>query len=145
VNDLTLRLNPNIVDWIALAINNNKPVDIQIDEEASKYLYRLDGFVFDYFTHVEVHKSNQENYYELWLRKCYPNYSNFMFYEEHDSVIRELHKYFNLNLEVEKMIDEFKKGKDVHQFDFLIEGRGIGRLSGTGRDFVLCLNFPFVA
>lgn len=95
---------------LSKSINNDQPIDYLIEEGYIKHLFRLEGRMFDYFTHVQTEKpiGNNEGVVTVMLMKQLNNYSDFMFYSEHDTVFRKVHEVFGGGIDVDQELEKFK-------------------------------------
>jgi hypothetical protein len=122
-------------------VKNSVPIDELVEDGVKKYLFRLDGLFADYFTHfqVEFNPENQEQV--LLLTKLYPNYSNFMFYQEHDTVIKVINEFFGSDISTEELIEEFKVSKDDYPSkEYLINEKMLARLVTDRAKFYLYIH-----
>jgi len=111
IEELNIRLvNNTNVDDVLNVINKNQPVDTLIEDGIYKFLYRLEHYFLDYFTHVQIEKPTLIEPIKIMFLKQYSNYSNVLFFEEFDSVIKNIQKYLNLTETDDVVLEEFKLG-----------------------------------
>lgn len=115
-------------------IQNMCLVDTLVEEGIYKALYRLNRLLLGYFTHIQIEE--ESNLTRVLFTKMYTTYSEFMFYQEHDTVIREVDTLFG-GENTDAVIKEFKESKEPYPSkEYLVEGV-YAKLTSDGGKFYL--------
>lgn len=113
------------------------PVDTLIEDGFIKNLYRLENYWLGYFTHLQYEFSETTNQRILLFTKSSINYSNFMYYEEHDKVIESIDNFFGDGTMTESIKNKFRSAdKDDHFHEYLLSDFYV-RFTTDNRSFYL--------
>lgn len=77
----------NLLELIQESLEK-EPFKILTENNTIKRLYRLNKLWLNYFTHLQIDSNKQTNELQIVLTKMNSNLWEFMFYEEHDTVIK---------------------------------------------------------
>lgn len=113
-------------------------IESLLEDGVIKKLYRIDNYFLEYFTHLQI--ESERNL--IIFSKLKTNYSNFLFYEEHDSVIRNFHIFLGLEKEADSVIEKFKnKENNENNIHYKMDDT-IFYLESDGKQLHLFISFP---
>ncbi len=114
-NDLLFYLENNIfpTDLLELIQESleKEPLKILTENNTIKRLYRLNKWWLNYFTHLQIDSNKQTKELLIVLTKLNSNLSEFMFYEEHDTVIKSILSVFGSSHDENKALERFNHEK----------------------------------
>lgn len=139
LNELETNLLKNGIEEVLTSAFKNMPIDSLIEDGIQKSLYRLDNYFLDYFTHTQTERNT------IIFSKLQTNYSNFLFYEEHDTLIRNFNDYFGVELDSNSIIEKFKSNIKEERFVQYFLGDVYIKLLCDGRQFYLFINLPTIS
>lgn len=130
------------LDEVIVSAIKAGPIDDLEEDGINKSLYRLNKYLFNYFTHIqlEVGKNKDEhNMTRFLFAKMYDNYSDFIFYQEFESVIKNVHGYFVGNEHLDAVLNKFKsENKDDNYYEYFFN-EGIAKFDFVNNKFYLSL------
>ncbi len=137
---LGINFKNNSTEELVSVITKNDYIDYLKEDGIDKYLYRLEGFFAKYFTHLQLENGFEDDSKILLLTKMYPNYSNFMFYQEHDTVIENVLKEFHIQDDIGEVINYFKSYTEgMRGKDYVLSKNHIISLQTDGAKFYLTI------
>lgn len=142
VEELTKKLEQYDLVQTVKETLEKPPVDTLKEDGIIKGVFRIEQFWLNYFTHLQQEVDSQTGRNTLLFTKMYSTYSNFMFYEEHDSLISSVHDLFGVESEKEKVIERFKVATIEERFiEYFLDSCYV-KLSTTGSQFYLWIVLP---
>jgi hypothetical protein len=108
-----------------------------------KTLYKLDNLFLGYFNLFQLEVPQEDSYIEILLRRSTLNYSEFFFYEEHNSLITHFLNSFGPEDEVDKVLEKFKNSTEECCFiEYVFNIVGSVKLSRVKNEFYLWITSP---
>jgi hypothetical protein len=139
--DLVLQLAESCSDEdmsiIVSRVLNQEPVDVMVEDDVLKRLYRINGHWLDYFTHVQFEQDSANGVSTFLFLKMSETYSNIMFYDEHDRIIEAVHEVLGIGLHEETVIQKFRTAEPDDRFVEYFLPNGYVRLFTDGAKFFL--------
>ncbi|WP_341906300.1 hypothetical protein [Fluviicola taffensis] len=116
---LSSLLEKNNLNKLILDTLQSLPVNTLIEDGIHKFLYRLNSYLFGYFTHLQYEMENSDGLTVFLFTKMYDNYSDFIFFQEYDSLIEEVHQCFGGNELLDDVLKKFRSDDtDNHWHDY---------------------------
>jgi hypothetical protein len=142
IDELTSMCYSEATNQIISKTINNNPVDVLEEDGIIKSLYRIGGYWLNYFTHIQYEHEPATGRTMLLFTKMGANYSNFLFYEEHDNIITAVHDILGIQNQNEEAIKKFKSDNPENRFVEYILPNSYVKLTTDGSKLYLWIVFP---